>query len=133
MTVMTSDFFQHVDAFFDYRKQIYEISPETIKSNRVDLRLFETFIKSMKDKTINGTAAIGCTTYLWVEYQAHARYSQKSSQRPLRIQQRRAMILFAPRTVQCMPDCLRRWPITVRQPASTTPEPTNRPCFLKSL
>lgn len=64
MTVMTSDFFQHVDAFFDYREQIYEISPETIKSNRVDLRLFETFIKSMKDKTINGTAAIGFQYYL---------------------------------------------------------------------
>ena len=48
MAVTANDFFQHVDAFFDYRKQIYDISPETIKSNRVDLRLFETFIRSMK-------------------------------------------------------------------------------------
>ncbi len=64
MTVIANDFFQHVDHFFDYRKQIYEISPETIKSNRVDLRLFETFIESIKDKTINGTAAIGFQYYL---------------------------------------------------------------------
>ncbi len=64
MAVMANDFFQHVDDFFDYRKQIYEISPQTIKSNRVDLRLFEKFIKSIKDKTINGTAAIGFQYFL---------------------------------------------------------------------
>ena len=40
--------------------------------------------------------------------------------------QRRAMIESAPVTVQCMLDCLRRWPMTVLQLAST-PEPTNRP------
>src|SRR5882724_7457632 len=52
------------------------------------------------------------------------REAQKSSKRPDRIQQRRAMMALAPRTDQCIPDCLRRSPITVRQPASTTPEPT---------
>ncbi len=46
--------------------------------------------------------------------------------RPLRWQHRRAMIAFAPRTVQNMPDFLRREPITVLQPASMTPEPTKR-------
>jgi hypothetical protein len=30
-------------------------------------------------------------------------------------------------TVQCMPDCLRRRPMTDSQPASTTPEPVNQP------
>ena len=39
------------------------------------------------------------------------------------------MMAFAPRTVQNMPDCLRREPITVLQPASMTPDPTNR-CWL---
>jgi hypothetical protein len=39
------------------------------------------------------------------------------------MQQRRAIIALAPRTDQRIPDCLRRWPITVRQPASSTPEP----------
>src|SRR5580704_3662757 len=52
------------------------------------------------------------------------REAQKSSNRPDRMQQRRAMMALAPRTDQRIPDCLRRSPITVRQPASTTPEPT---------
>src|SRR6266481_2526978 len=52
------------------------------------------------------------------------REAQKSSNRPERMQQRRAMMALAPRTDQRIPDCLRRSPITVRQPASTTPEPT---------
>ena len=53
-----------------------------------------------------------------------AREAQKSSKRPERMQQRKAIIALAPRTDQRMPDCLRRSPMTVRQPASTTPEPT---------
>src|SRR6266700_2183502 len=35
------------------------------------------------------------------------------------------MIELAPRTVQNIPHCLRRQPITVLQPASMTPVPTN--------
>src|SRR3989304_8975739 len=66
------------------------------------------------------------------DFHAAARCSQKSSQRLLRILQRRAIMLFAPLTVQCIPDCFSRCPITVRHPASKTPEPTKRPLFLKS-
>ena len=33
---------------------------------------------------------------------------------------------FAPLTVQNIPDCLRREPMTVLHPASITPEPTNK-------
>ena len=64
MAVADRDFFQHVDDFFHYRQRIYEISPQTLKSNRVDLRLFETFFKSIEETTINGTAAIGFQYYL---------------------------------------------------------------------
>src|SRR2546429_3693007 len=46
------------------------------------------------------------------------------SNSPLSWQQRRATIAFAPRTVQNIPDRLRRAAITVLQPASITPEPT---------
>src|SRR5258708_2871608 len=53
-----------------------------------------------------------------------AREAQKSSNRSERMQQRKAMMALAPRTDQRIPDCFRRSPITVRQPASTTPEPT---------
>ena len=41
--------------------------------------------------------------------------------------QRRVVMALAPATVQCMPDSLRRWPMTALQPDSTAPEPTNRP------
>jgi hypothetical protein len=51
------------------------------------------------------------------------REAQKSPNRPERMQQRRAMMALAPRTDQRIPDCFRRSPMTVRQPASTTPEP----------
>ena len=60
------------------------------------------------------------------------RAAQKSSKRPERMQQRRARMALAPRTDQCMPDCLRRSPTTVRQPASMTPEPTKQFLALKS-
>jgi hypothetical protein len=36
------------------------------------------------------------------------------------------MMELASRTVQNMPDCFRREPITVLQPASITPEPMNK-------
>jgi hypothetical protein len=39
---------------------------------------------------------------------------------------------LAPPTVQNIPDCLTREPITVLQPASTTPEPINR-CWRRNL
>ena len=70
----------------------------------------------------------GCTTSLLDERQAAfaARRSQKSSKRPLRMQQRRAMMALAPATVQRMPARLSRAPICLH-PASTTPDETHRP------
>lgn len=49
--------------------------------------------------------------------------SQNCSNRPERIQQRRAMMALAPLTDQNMPERLSREPTTVRHPASITPEP----------
>jgi len=46
MAVIADDFFQHFDDFFNYRRDVYEISPQTVKSNRVDLDLFKNFICS---------------------------------------------------------------------------------------
>jgi hypothetical protein len=43
---------------------------------------------------------LGCETILWVEFYPVARYFQKSSQRPPRMQHLRAMRLLAPLTVQ---------------------------------
>lgn len=72
-----------------------------------------------------------CDIFVDREIQPAARASQNSSHRPLRSAQRRAMMALAPRTVQRMPDCFSRNPTTVLQPASTTPDPTNRPWLRK--
>ena len=77
---------------------------------------------------VNMLFSSGCTTSLLDERQAAfaARRSQKSSKRPLRMQQRRAMMALAPVTVQRMPARLSRAPICLH-PASTTPDETHRP------
>ena len=59
--------------------------------------------------------------------QATRASSQKSSKRPLRRQQRKAMMELAPRTVQNIPERFSRAPMTALQPASITPEPTKSP------
>ena len=64
MAVIADDFFQHFDHFFNYRRDIYEISPQTAKSNRVDLGLFKNFICSQNLKIINGPAVINFQYYL---------------------------------------------------------------------
>jgi len=58
MAVASDNFFGHIDDFFNYRQDIYEISPQTVKSNRVDLNLFKNFICSQNLQTINGPAVI---------------------------------------------------------------------------
>jgi site-specific recombinase XerD len=64
MAVIAEDFFGHFDDFFNYRNDIYEISPQTLKSNRVDLDLFKNFICSQNLQTINGPAVIDFQYYL---------------------------------------------------------------------
>ena len=64
MTLAADIFFEHQDAFFSYRRDIYEISSQTDKSNRVDLSLFENFIRSRSKETIDGPAVIDFQYYL---------------------------------------------------------------------
>jgi len=64
MAIMALDFFNYIDDFMDYRQNIYEISPQTVKSNLVDLNLFKNFIKSRNQKTICGPAVIDFQYYL---------------------------------------------------------------------
>ena len=64
MAVASDDFFRHIDDFFNYRQDIYEISPQTVKSNRVDLDLFKNFICSQNQQTIDGPALINFQYYL---------------------------------------------------------------------
>jgi site-specific recombinase XerD len=64
MVLPADRFFEHIDAFIDYRKDIYQVSDQTIKSNRVDLNLFKSFIKESGYQTINGPATMQFQYYL---------------------------------------------------------------------
>ncbi len=58
MAVSANDFFGYIDAFLQYRQQVYQISDQTLKSNRTDLTLFENFINSGAHTDITGPAVI---------------------------------------------------------------------------
>ncbi len=62
--VSTDIFFQHMDAFVEYRKVIYEASDQTIKSNSADLKLFQDFIHGKQYEMINGPAVMDFQYYL---------------------------------------------------------------------
>ena len=64
MAVSTDDFFRYVDDFLNYRQDIYDVSPQTIKSNQVDLGLFKNFVRSHNENTISGPAVIDFQYYL---------------------------------------------------------------------
>ena len=64
MAVITTDFFNHIDVFLQYRQDIYEASPQTIKSNRVDLNLFKNFMDASDEKNINGPTMINFQYHL---------------------------------------------------------------------
>lgn len=70
MTIPATMFFEHQDAFFSYRRDIYEISSQTDKSNRVDLTLFENFIRSRNQQSIDGPAVI--------DFQYHLKKKRKN-------------------------------------------------------
>ena len=64
MAVAAAQFFNHIDAFVDYRKTIYETSDETIRSNRIDLNLFEDFVKERKTEFIDGSTVMSFQYHL---------------------------------------------------------------------
>jgi len=64
MPVLAQNFFAHLDAFIDYRTVIYEASPQTLKSNQCDLKLFEKFIRDKNYETISGPAVMAFQYYL---------------------------------------------------------------------
>ena len=60
----TAVFFRHIEPFMDYRKTVYEVSDQTIRSNRTDLVLFENFIKERKIRAITGPVVMDFQKYL---------------------------------------------------------------------
>ncbi len=64
MAVSAAQFFNHIDAFVDYRKTIYETSDETVRSNCIDLNLFEDFVKERKTEFIDGPTVMSFQYHL---------------------------------------------------------------------
>ena len=63
-TVNKDHFFDHIDAFVEYRTTIYDISEQTVKSNRIDLKLFKDFLDMKHYQLINGKAVMDFQYYL---------------------------------------------------------------------
>jgi site-specific recombinase XerD len=70
MGVGITDFLNHIESFMDYRSTVYEISDQTIKSNRCDLKLFENFMDENQHKTITGPAVM--------DFQHHLKTQRKN-------------------------------------------------------
>jgi len=64
VALAAKEFFEHVDSFMGYRKTVYEVSDQTIKSNRTDLRLFEGFMDKSAHNEIDGPSVMDFQYYL---------------------------------------------------------------------
>ena len=64
MGVDAARFFEHIDPFLNYRKDIYGASEQTLKSNRVDLTLFKRFICNKKYKLVDGHSTMAFQYHL---------------------------------------------------------------------
>ena len=62
--LQTDRFFAHVEPFMEYRKTVHEVSDETLRSNRTDLKLFENYLKQRRLKTITGPVVMKFQAYL---------------------------------------------------------------------
>ena len=62
--VTKEQFFNHVPDFMDYRKTVYEVSEQTIKSNSIDINLFKDFIDNKNYHYIDGRAVMDFQYYL---------------------------------------------------------------------
>lgn len=64
MGVNLNHFFNYTNSYMDYRETVYEVSHQTIKSNRTDLKLFEDFMRNNDHTTVTGPAVMEFQHYL---------------------------------------------------------------------
>lgn len=62
--VSKQQFFGYIDPFMEYRTTIYDISEQTVKSNRIDIKLFQDFLDMKNYHVINGKAVMDFQLYL---------------------------------------------------------------------
>lgn len=67
MGVEAARFFEHMDSFLDYRKDIYGASDQTLKSNRIDLTLFKRFIQDEHYETVDGPTTMAFQYHLKID------------------------------------------------------------------
>lgn len=65
--VAVAEFFNYIEPFVDYRQTVYETSAETIRTNRVDIKLFENFVKERTTEYIDGPTVMAFQRYLKTE------------------------------------------------------------------
>ena len=64
MAVAIQNFFGHIETFFHYRKAIYEASDQTLRTNRIDLKLFKDFVDSGDYSVIDGPVVMDFQYFL---------------------------------------------------------------------
>ena len=62
--VTKEQFFNYIDPFMEYRTTIYDVSEQTVKSNRIDINLFKDFLDMKKYHLIDGKAVMAFQYYL---------------------------------------------------------------------
>ena len=62
--VTKEQFFNYIDPFMEYRTTIYDVSEQTVKSNRIDIKLFKDFLDMKKYHLIDGKAVMAFQYYL---------------------------------------------------------------------
>src|ERR1035438_9382065 len=88
------------------------------KSTKRDIVLFQGVQDNIVTRVGFHQAAFSNGLRYWSQNRPNCRFSSR---------QRMSRTFCAPETPQNMPDCLSLRPMTVLQPASTTPEPINKP------
>jgi site-specific recombinase XerD len=64
MGVEAATFFDYMNSFLDYRKDIYGATEQTLKSNRIDLTLFQRFIRDEQYPVIDGPSTMAFQYHL---------------------------------------------------------------------
>jgi site-specific recombinase XerD len=64
MSFKAETFSEHIEPFLSYRQQVGYATGATVRSDRIDLRLFENHLLKNNIETVNGTSVIAFQEYL---------------------------------------------------------------------
>jgi site-specific recombinase XerD len=64
MSFRTETFSEHIDPFLSYRQRVGYATGATVRSDRIDLKLFENHLLKNNIETVNGTSVIAFQEYL---------------------------------------------------------------------